>query len=235
MTTPDPTQAKAIETIRVVLADDDLSVRSDLRRLLEIEPDISVVAVAHDGQDAFQQCMQHAPDVVVLDVRMPVLDGISAAKQLSAAHSQARTRPPAILILTTFDLDEYVLGAIRAGAAGFLLKDQAPEQLGEAIRTVSRGDAILAPRATARVLEELTRPVSVEAPVLAALTRRERDVLGLVVLGKNNTEISDELIVSLATVKTHVSNLLLKLGLDNRLQVVVWAYENGVVRAGSEK
>jgi DNA-binding NarL/FixJ family response regulator len=215
-------------TIRVVIADDDASVRSDLRRLLESEPDLVVVAVAHDGNDAFQQCMHHVPDVVVLDVRMPNLDGIAAAKMLCAAHHDAGTSPPAILILTTFDLDEYVLGAIRAGAAGFLLKDQAPEKLGEAIRTVARGDAILAPRATARVLEELTRPTTVASPAVELLTRRERDVLGLVVLGRNNTEIADELLVSLATVKTHVSNLLMKLGLENRLQVVVWAYEHGV-------
>jgi DNA-binding NarL/FixJ family response regulator len=217
--------------IRVVLADDDLSVRNDLRRLLDMEPDIDVVAVAHDGSDAIQQCLHHAPDVVVLDVRMPILDGISAARLLRANRGDGTANPPAVLILTTFDLDEYVLGAVRAGAAGFLLKDQAPEQLADAIRTVARGDAILAPRATARLLEELTRPTATEPPALQSLTRRERDVLDRVVLGRNNTEIADELLVSLATVKTHVSNLLMKLSLENRLQVVVWAYEHGVVRS----
>jgi DNA-binding NarL/FixJ family response regulator len=216
--------------IRVVLADDDLSVRSDLRRLLELEDDMEVVAVAHDGSDAVQQCMQYMPDVVVLDVRMPILDGISAARLLRAT-TDGRTTLPAVLILTTFDLDEYVLGAVRAGAAGFLLKDQAPEQLADAIRTVARGDAILAPRATARLLEELTRPTAIEPPELQDLTRRERDVFDRVVLGRSNTEIADELVVSLATVKTHMSNLLTKLSLDNRLHVVVWAYERGLVHS----
>jgi DNA-binding NarL/FixJ family response regulator len=222
----------AATNIRVVIADDDASVRNDLRRLLETEADIEVVAVAHDGTDALEQCMQLAPDVVVLDVRMPNLDGISAAKMLRSSHEAKGTTAPAVLILTTFDLDEYVLGAIRAGAAGFLLKDQAPEQLADAIRTVARGDGILAPRATARLLEELTNPTAVAPPAIQLLTRREQEVLQLVVHGRNNTEIADELVVSLATVKTHVSNLLMKLELENRLQVVVWAYEKGVVRAG---
>jgi DNA-binding NarL/FixJ family response regulator len=216
--------------LRVIIADDDASVRHDLRRLLELEPDIEVVAVAQDGQHAIEQCEHLLPDVVVLDIRMPVLDGISATEIL---RSETRLNRPIVLILTTFDLDEYVLGAIRAGAAGFLLKDLAPEQLAVAVRTVARGEAILAPRATARLLEEFSNPrvlVPAGAPMLELLTKRERDVLELVAQGLNNNEIADALIVSVATVKTHVSNLLAKLGIENRVQAVVWAYDHGVVR-----
>jgi DNA-binding NarL/FixJ family response regulator len=170
----------------------------------------------------------YRPDVVVLDIRMPVLDGIAATRALrhpedSSAHI------PAVLVLTTFDLDDYVLGAIRAGAAGFMLKDQAPEQLAEAVRTVANGEAVLAPRATARLLEEFTQTRASLSPSLALLTPRERSVLELIAKGLSNEEIADSLFVSVPTVKTHVSNLLSKLELENRIQVVVWAYENRVV------
>lgn len=217
--------------LRVLVADDDDSVRSDLRRLLELEVDIEVVATAHDGQHAIDQSNALQPDVVVLDIRMPVLDGIAATHALRHPHDSTR-HIPAVLVLTTFDLDEYVLGAVRAGAAGFLLKDQAPEHLAGAVRTVAHGDAVLAPRATARLLEEFTRPRSSSlSPKLALLTRRERAVLELMARGSSNDEIADALYVSLPTVKTHVSNLLTKLELENRIQVVVWAYENHVVTA----
>jgi DNA-binding NarL/FixJ family response regulator len=225
----------AARKLRVIVADDDVSMRQDLRRLLELEPDIEVVAIAQDGQHAVQQSARLHPDVVVLDVRMPVLDGISATRLLrhpDRDHDFVGENEvlPAVLILTTFDLDEYVLGAIRAGAAGFLLKDQAPELLAPAVRTVARGEAILGPRATARLLEEFTKAPSIESPVLDSLTRREREVLALVSQGLSNEEVAESLIVSVPTVKTHVSNLLMKLGLENRVQAVVWAYENGVAR-----
>ncbi len=221
----------AARQLRVVIADDDDSVRNDLRRLLELESDIEVVAVAHNGQHAIDQSVTHRPDVVVLDVRMPILDGIAATAALRhPSHLDAHV--PSVLVLTTFDLDEYVLGAIRAGAAGFLLKDQAPEQLADAVRTVASGDAVLAPRATARLLEELTHPRSATNPKLQLLTQRERSVLELMAKGQSNDEIADALFVSIPTVKTHVSNLLTKLELENRIQVVVWAYENRIVTVG---
>ncbi len=210
--------------------DDDGNVRHDFRRLLELEPDISVVGVARDGSDAIRQCTNLSPDVVVMDIRMPVLDGISATQTIRATDA-----PPAVLILTTFDLDEYVLGAIRAGAAGFILKDQAPEQLATAVRTVARGEAILGPRAIARLLAEFVRPSSgsnsASSKLLGTLTKREHDVLLHVAQGLGNDEIAEALYVSVATVKTHVSNLLMKLNIENRVQAVVWAYENGVVSA----
>jgi DNA-binding NarL/FixJ family response regulator len=218
--------------LRVVIADDDASMRQDLRRLLELESDIEVVSIAHDGQHAVEQCAHLHPDVVVLDVRMPVLDGISATQLLRHPGTVRDGETlPAVLILTTFDLDEYVLGAIRAGAAGFLLKDQAPELLAAAVRTVARGEAILGPRATARLLEEFTKVPSSESPLLDSLTRREREVLVLLAQGLSNDEIADSLMVSVPTVKTHVSNVLMKLGIENRVQAVVWAYENGVAHA----
>jgi DNA-binding NarL/FixJ family response regulator len=214
--------------LRVVVADDDDSVRHDLRRLLELEPDIEVVAVAHDGQHAIDHSVALRPDVVVLDVRMPVLDGIAATHALRHPKDPL-AHVPAVLVLTTFDLDEYILGAIRAGAAGFMLKDQAPERLAGAVRTVANGEAVLAPRATARLLEEFTQPRTSLHPALPFLTPRERTVLELIAKGWSNDEIAAALFVSIPTVKTHVSNLLTKLELDNRIQVVVWAYENRVV------
>jgi DNA-binding NarL/FixJ family response regulator len=220
--------------LRVLIADDDATVRNDLRRILELEHDIEVVATCHDGQHAVDQCTHLWPDVAVLDVRMPVLDGIGATRLIRQMQQPGAT-PPAVLIITTFDLDEYVLGALRAGAAGFLLKDQTPEELADAVRTVARGDGVLAPRATARLIEEFTQPVAVRGPAdllgqhgLPGLTAREREVLEFIAQGKSNDEIADILVVSLATVKTHVSNMLAKLHLENRVQAVVWAYENNV-------
>jgi DNA-binding NarL/FixJ family response regulator len=222
-----------ISSLRVLIVDDDANVRNDFRRLLELEPDISVVGVAHNGSDAISQCANLSPDVVVTDIRMPVLDGIAATQAIRATEN-----PPAVLILTTFDLDEYVLGGIRAGAAGFLLKDQAPELLADAVRTVAKGEAILGPRATARLLAEFVRPSptpsSNRTAVLDTLTKREYDVLLHVAQGLSNEEVAEALYVSVPTVKTHMSNLLMKLGIENRVQVVVWAYENGVVSAGAK-
>jgi DNA-binding NarL/FixJ family response regulator len=213
------------DVIRVLIADDDLSIRADLRRLLELEDDIKVVATSHDGSHAVDQASLLQPDVVVIDVRMPELDGIAASRAILATNRRCR-----ILILTTFDLDEYVVGAIHAGAAGFLLKEQAPDVLADAIRTVHRGDAVLAPAATARLFAELASPARHDPPRLDFLTKREQEILGLVAEGKSNEDIANELVVSLATVKTHVSNLLTKLDLTNRVQVVAWAYEQGVVQ-----
>jgi DNA-binding NarL/FixJ family response regulator len=219
----------ALRVLRVLVVDDDANVRNDFRRLLELESDINVVGVAHDGSDAINQCTNLSPDVVVMDIRMPVLDGIAATQTIRSTDNA-----PAVLILTTFDLDEYVLGAIRAGAAGFLLKDQAPELLANAVRTVANGEAILGPRATARLLAEFIQPSTAAAnpsTLLDTLTKREYDVLLHVAQGLSNEEIAEALYVSIPTVKTHMSNLLMKLGIENRVQVVVWAYENGVVSA----
>jgi DNA-binding NarL/FixJ family response regulator len=225
-TLPSPPPSAA--PLRVLIADDDATVRNDLRRILELEHDIEVVATCHDGQHAVDQCTHLWPDVAVLDVRMPVLDGIGATRLIRQLQQPGAT-PPAVLIITTFDLDEYVLGALRAGAAGFLLKEQTPEQLAEAVRTVARGDGVLAPRATARLIEEFTQPATVkDTNELHGLTAREREVLEFIAQGKSNDEIADILVVSLATVKTHVSNMLAKLHLENRVQAVVWAYENNV-------
>ncbi len=217
-------------SIRVLIADDDASIRTDLRRLLELEADIEVVATSHDGSHAVDQARQLNPDVVVMDVRMPELDGIAATRAILTNNKHCR-----VLILTTFDLDEYVVGAIHAGAAGFLLKEQAPDVLADAIRTVHRGDAVLAPGATARLFAELASPTRHEPPNLDFLTRREQEILGHVATGMSNEEIAASLVVSLATVKTHVSNLLTKLDLTNRVQVVAWAYEQGVVPTARQR
>jgi DNA-binding NarL/FixJ family response regulator len=215
--------------LRVIIADDDVSVRLDLRRLLELEDDIEVVAVAHDGQHCVDQCRLLEPDVVILDIRMPVLDGISATRIIRSVTSS--TKRPAVVILTTFDLDEYVLGAIREGASGFLLKDQAPEQLAGAVRTVAGGEAILAPSATLRLMQTFAQPQVTPTAKLEQLTKREFDVLKLVAQGRSNEAIAEALFISIPTVKTHMSNLLTKLELDNRVQAVVWAYEHRVVVA----
>jgi DNA-binding NarL/FixJ family response regulator len=229
MSTATTTNTTNTAALRVLVVDDDTNVRNDFRRLLELESDLNVVGVAHDGSDAIDQCANLSPDVVVMDIRMPVMDGITATQRIRDADNA-----PAVLIMTTFDLDEYVLGAIRAGAAGFLLKDQAPEKLADAVRTVANGDAILGPRATARLLAEFVHPSTEKSnlpALLDTLTKREHDVLLHVAQGRSNEEIAEALFVSVPTVKTHMSNLLMKLGIENRVQVVVWAYENGVVSA----
>jgi DNA-binding NarL/FixJ family response regulator len=214
--------------IRVLIADDQRMVRAGLRSLLEGEEGIAVVGEAVDGEEAIRAVEEHEPDVVLMDIRMPELDGIAATRQLTVQHSATR-----VLVLTTFDLDEYVYEALRAGASGFLLKDAEAEDLVAAIQVIARGDALLAPAVTRRVIELFARlPEPTEPTDLAALSPRELEVLGLLARGWSNAEIADELVVSAATVKTHVSNVLMKLGLRDRVQAVVFAYESGVIRPG---
>ena len=213
--------------IRVVVADDQGLVRAGLRSLLDSYEDITVVGEAADGRQALASVLRNRPDVVLMDIRMPVLDGIAATRELVSSGSPTR-----VLVLTTFDLDEYVFEALRAGASGFLLKDAPAEDLVSAIRLVARGDAVLAPGVTRRVIEEFARspqPPDSAAEGLADLTPREREVLELLARGLSNTQIAEHLIVGEATVKTHVANVLGKLGLRDRVQVVILAYERGLI------
>ena len=211
--------------LRVVVADDDPRIRGDFAALLELEPDLTVVGTAADGTAVVDLCARLVPHVVVMDVRMPGRDGIAATRALRRRHRD-RCR---VLVVTTFDLDDYVLGAVRAGAAGFLLKDQAPDLLADAVRTVAAGDGVVSPRATARLLRELVAPGLAEGRAPGGLTEREAHVVALVARGLRNDEIAAQARISRATVKTHVSNVLAKLGLSSRLQIVVWAYEQGLV------
>ena len=214
-------------SIRIVIADDQELVRTGFRKILESEPGLEVVAEAADGGEAVEAVLLHRPDVVVMDVRMPRLDGIEATRQVSGI---AR-----VLIVTTFDLDEYVFEAIRAGASGFLLKDAPAEELIRAIRVVAEGQALLAPSVTRRLVEEFAlRPRPAERPAaFSELTPRELEVLGLLARGLSNVEIAAELVVGDATVKTHVARILQKLGLRDRVQAVVLAYEAGLVQPGA--
>jgi DNA-binding NarL/FixJ family response regulator len=217
-------------TTRVVLADDQPLVRTGLRMILGDEPDISVVGEARDGEEAVRLCAELEPDVVLMDVRMPVLDGIEATRAVTALD-----RPPRVLVLTTFDLDDVVYESLRAGASGFLLKDAPEERLTTAIRVVAEGGSLFAPSVTRRLVEEFAQraPRSEPPPDLEALTERETEVLVQVARGLSNTEIAAALFVSENTVKTHVARVLMKLGLRDRVQAVVLAYECGLVRAGS--
>jgi DNA-binding NarL/FixJ family response regulator len=214
--------------IRVLLADDQALVRSGFQMILASQPEIEVVGEAEDGRQAIDLAYRVGPDVILMDVRMPVVDGLEATRRLVELGTTAR-----ILILTTFDLDEYVYAAIRAGASGFLLKDVHPAQLVDAIRVVAAGDALLAPTVTRRLLERFaeTLPTPEErAPALATLTERELDVLRLLSSGLSNAEIAERLFLGETTVKTHVSSMLRKLDLRDRVQAVVLAYETGLVR-----
>lgn len=216
--------------IRVVIADDQELVREGLRMMLEAEPDIDVVGEAGNGAAALDAARSLDPDVVLMDVRMPQLDGIEATSRLAAAQARAR-----ILVLTTFDLDEYVYRAMKAGASGFLLKDATREQLAAAVRTVANGEALLAPAITRRLLEDFCRrpPPSAGLPPGAEnLSPRELEVVRLLAQGLSNAEIAAELFLSDATVKSHVARILSKLGLRDRVQAVVFAYESGLVRPG---
>jgi DNA-binding NarL/FixJ family response regulator len=215
--------------IRVLLADDQALVRTGFRMILKAEPDIEVAGEAADGTQAVDSVRRLRPDVVVMDVRMPHLDGLEATRRILAAPD-AGTR---VLMLTTFDLDEYVYDALRAGASGFLLKDGPAEQLVAAIRTVADGGALLAPTVTRRLIEEFARRAPDTTPppaALAELTTRERGVLVLLARGLSNAEVAAELTLGEATVKTHVARILSKLGLRDRTQAVVYAYESGLVR-----
>jgi DNA-binding NarL/FixJ family response regulator len=213
--------------IRVLLADDQALVRAGLRLILDAEPDLEVVAEAADGEEAVARAAETQPDVALLDIRMPVLDGIEATRRLLA-----RTNGTRVLMLTTFDLDEYVVDAFRAGASGFLLKTTPPHQLVAAVHTIRDGDALLAPASTRRLIEQQARPPA-DAPALDELTGREREVLRLLARGLSNAEIAAELVVEPSTVKSHVASLLGKLELRDRVQAVVFAYESGVVRPGA--
>jgi DNA-binding NarL/FixJ family response regulator len=219
-------------SIRVLLCDDQALVRSGFRMILEAREDLEVVGEAEDGVQALELTWRELPDVVLMDVRMPRMDGVEATRRLVEAGAEAR-----VLILTTFDLDEYVFEALRAGASGFLLKDVQPAQLVDAVRVVARGEALLAPTVTRRLLDRFARslPGAPEppAPELAELTDREREVLALLAEGLSNAELAKRLFLSETTVKTHVSSILRKLGLRDRVQAVVLAYQAGLVRPGS--
>jgi DNA-binding NarL/FixJ family response regulator len=214
------------QPIEVLVVDDQRLVRAGFRVILDAEPDLVVVGEAGDGQMAIEQTRQLAPDVVLMDIRMPTLDGLAATRTI-LAESQSR-----ILMLTTFDTDEYVYAALRAGASGFLLKDAPSEQLVAAVRAVARGDALLDPTVTRRLISRFmyaAQPASHVPKQLEALTPRERDVLRQVAQGLSNNEIAGRLVIEESTVKTHVAHILVKLGLRDRVQAVVLAYESGFV------
>ena len=219
-------------SIGVLIADDEALVRSGFRMVLEAEGDIAVVGEAATGRQAIDSARRLRPDVVLMDVRMPELDGIAATREIAGRDPGGAAR---VLILTTFDLDEYVYDALAAGASGFLLKDAPPEQLTGGIRVVARGEALLAPAVTRRLIEDFSRarPPTVKAPPGAdELTPRELEVWRLLARGLSNSEIADSLVVGETTVKTHVARVLMKLGLRDRVQAVVLAYESGLVTPG---
>jgi len=220
--------------IRVLIADDEALVRAGFRMLIDAAPGLSVVGEASDGIQAVRQSRALSPDVVLMDIRMPVMDGLEATSVILDGNQES---PPRILIVTTFDEDEHVFEALRAGASGFVLKDTQPEKLLEAIAIVAAGDALLAPAVTRRLIAEYTRrprPARLAREPLAQLTDRERDVLEQVAAGKSNAEIAAALYLSVATVKTHISRLLDKLGCRDRAQLVVAAYESGLAVPGQQ-
>jgi DNA-binding NarL/FixJ family response regulator len=215
-------------TISVLLADDQELVRAGFRMIIGAQPDMTVVAEAVDGQQAVQRALEVQPDVVLMDVRMPTMDGIAAVRELVAAGASCR-----VCMLTTFDLDEYVYEAVRAGASGFLLKDVPPGELVHAIRVTARGDALLAPALTARLLSRFARQTPLSAPPgLGQLTERETEVLQVMARGWSNAEIAAHFVISETTVKTHVTRILAKLGARDRVQAVVMAHESGLARGG---
>jgi DNA-binding NarL/FixJ family response regulator len=215
----------------ILIADDQALVRVGLRKILEAEPEMTVVGEAGDGEDAVAEARRLRPDLVLMDIRMPVLDGIEATRRIVQTLPTAR-----VLILTTFGLDGYVYDALRAGASGFMLKDAVPEEIAAAIRIVASGEALLAPAVTRSVIEEFARhaPIveRVPPPAVNELTPREREVLDLLIRGLSNPEICDRLVISEATTKTHVAHILQKLDLRDRVQAVIYAYETGLVTPG---
>jgi DNA-binding NarL/FixJ family response regulator len=218
-------------TIRVVIADDQGMVRSGFSTLLNSEPDIEVIGEAVNGQEAIARAAQLRPDVMLMDVRMPVLDGLQATREITAVPGA-----PRVLVLTTFDLDDYVYQALRWGASGFLLKDASARELADAVRVVAAGDALLSPGVTRRLIVEFARMGAPRGPSresLDGLTERECEVLALVARGMSNAEIAGRLVVAEQTIKTHVSRILMKLGLRDRTQAVVLAYETGLIQPGS--
>ena len=220
-------------SLRVLIADDQAVVRSGLRRILEVDPEIEVVGEAVDGLAAVEGARRLSPDLVLMDVRMPRLDGIAATGRILTEAAD----PPRVLILTTFGLDDYVTDALRAGASGFLLKDASPEDLLAGVRAVAQGDALLDPAVTAAVIARfsaLPTPRQDLREKVEELTAREREVLMLLGRGRSNSEIADELVVSEGTVKTHVGRVLMKLGLRDRIQAVIFGYESGLIQSGDD-
>jgi DNA-binding NarL/FixJ family response regulator len=221
-----------VTSLRVLIADDQALVRAGFRMILDAAEGIEVVGEASDGEEATAAVRRLQPDVVLMDVRMPTMDGLEATRRIVAGNANA----PRVVMLTTFDIDEYVYSALRAGASGFLLKDVSPEQLVAAVRLVAAGDALLAPSIVRRLVERFAtpaaRPASTRDANLADLTAREREVLVLIARGLSNAELAEHLTLSEATVKTHVARILAKLGLRDRVQAVVLAYESGLVSPG---
>ena len=219
--------------IRVLIADDQPMVRAGLRMILELEPDLDIVGEAADGNEAVAVAAATEPDVILMDVRMPNLDGLEATRRIVGSREDG----PRVLILTTFDLDVYVYEALASGASGFVLKDIEPEKLVDAIRVIANGDALLSPTVTKKLIEEFVRrPPDVVRPSpreLEQLTAREAEIMALVARGLSNAEIAAQAFVSEPTVKTHVARILMKLGLRDRVQVVVYAYEHGLAKPGS--
>ena len=220
-------------TIAVAIADDQPLVRAGLRMIIDAAEEMHVVAEASDGREAIDAARRKHPDVMLMDVRMPVLDGIEATRQITSSSN----RPPRVVILTTFDLDDYVYGALRAGASGFLLKDVSPEQLVDGIRIVAGGESLLAPSVTTRLIQTVVQAKARAAvpPAIDELTPRELEIFKLVARGLSNAEIANELVLSGATVKTHVTRVLGKLGLRDRVQAVVLAYETGIIQPGAPR
>ncbi|MBB5773339.1 response regulator [Nonomuraea jabiensis] len=213
-------------TIRVLIADDQQLVRTGFQMILDAQPDMEVVAAVADGAEAVSEARRLRPDVCLLDIRMPKLDGIEVTRALAGPGVE---NPLRVVIVTTFDLDEYVYGALRSGATGFLLKDSGPTLLIEAVRAAAAGDALVSPSVTVRLLQHLARPRRTVPPMNDPLTDRELDVVRLIARGRTNQEVAAELFVSLSTVKTHLGSIFAKLGVRNRVEIAAWAWESGVV------
>jgi DNA-binding NarL/FixJ family response regulator len=221
-------------SVRILIADDQALVRAGFRMILETEDDLRVVAEAKDGAQAVESARRARPDLVLMDIRMPTVDGLEATRRIMAATEQ----PPQVLMLTTFDLDEYVFDALKAGASGFLLKDVSPEELVAGVRVVARGESLLAPSVTRRLIESFVREhprTQALPPELDDLTPRELEIFRLLSRGLSNAEIAQQLVVSGATVRTHVARVLFKLSLRDRVQAVVLAYETGIIQPGSQR